>query len=139
MAVVYLGFGSNLGNREDNIKQACQLLRENGLVIEKFSSMIETDPVGGPPQGKFINAVCKATTQLSPHQLLTLIHSIERKLGRVREVINGPRLIDIDILLYDQLKINEPDFKIPHPRMRERDFVMKPLYEIDPNLFNESN
>ena len=95
--------------------------------------MIETEPVGFLDQGKFLNAVLKGTTQLSPFDLLKQTQSIEEKLGRIKTIPNGPRTIDIDILFYDHEKISTPHLTIPHPRMWERDFVVRPLNEIEPD------
>ena len=134
MSIVYLGFGSNLGDRAENILQAVQSLKANGLIIHRLSSIIETDPVGGPAQGKFLNAVCKIGTSLSPEALLAVIHKIEKGLGRTRTIRNGPRTIDIDILLFDRLSVNTARLAIPHPKMLERDFVLRPLTEIAPEL-----
>jgi 2-amino-4-hydroxy-6-hydroxymethyldihydropteridine diphosphokinase len=130
MPIVYLGLGSNLGDRAKNIHEAVRLLNEVGVTPMKLSSIIETDPVGGPPQGLFLNAVLKASTELPPPVLLKGIHAVELLLGRVRTVKDGPRTIDVDILLYDDLALNTPELVIPHPRMREREFVMRPLREI---------
>jgi len=137
LKTIYLGLGSNLGNRESNIQIAIQQLKDQGILVEKISSIIETDPVGGPPQGKFLNLVLRGKTALPAHQLLTSVKSIEKKLGRTPTVQNGPRTIDIDILLYGSDKINNHDLIIPHPRMRERSFVMQPLKEIAPQLAKE--
>lgn len=134
MAVAYIGLGSNLGDRDGTIKKAVTLLQEEGISLLKMSTIIETDPVGTVPQGKFLNAAIKVRTQLSPEMLLSLCQSIERQLGRVRGAVNGPRTIDLDILLYDRLTVDTPQLKIPHPRMFERDFVMNPLKEIEPDL-----
>ncbi len=134
MTVVYLGIGSNLENREHNIHKAIRLLSENHIHILKTSTLIETDPVGGPAQGKYLNAVLKAETSLSVLQLLETTKSIETKLGRVRTVLNGPRTIDIDILLYGNENISQPELTIPHPQMFTRDFVFNPFKEIAPNL-----
>lgn len=134
MAIVYLGLGSNLGNRENNIRMAIQRLEDNAIHLREMSSLIETDPVGGPPQDKFLNAVIKATTDHPPENLLDHLKTIERQLGRTETVRNGPRTIDLDILFYDDLRIETPRLTIPHPRMKEREFVMKPLAEIDPDL-----
>ncbi|MBF0484060.1 MAG: 2-amino-4-hydroxy-6-hydroxymethyldihydropteridine diphosphokinase [Candidatus Omnitrophica bacterium] len=130
MSIVYLGFGSNLGDRHKNIKDAIVLLERSGVHIVRQSSLIETDPVGGPSQPKYINAAAKVETKLSPYELLNLIHSVEHDLGRERTIVNGPRTIDIDILLYDNIQIESEELTIPHPRMNERDFVLKPLKEI---------
>ncbi|HBR15455.1 MAG TPA: 2-amino-4-hydroxy-6-hydroxymethyldihydropteridine diphosphokinase [Candidatus Omnitrophica bacterium] len=134
MAIVYIGIGSNLGNRKGNIESAFALLEENGIHILKISSIIETDPVDGPTQEKFLNAVIKAGTHLSAQELLTQLKFIEKKLGRVPTVRNGPRTIDLDILLYDQVTLNTSQLTIPHPRMFLRDFVMNPLKEIAPEM-----
>ena len=140
---MYLGLGSNLGDRQAYLDQAMIQLSKNGCQILEKATVIETDPVGGPlNQDKYLNSVVKIKTSLNPENLLNLIHSIESKLDRIRTVKNGARTIDIDILLYDQLKINQPHLKIPHPRMFQRDFVLKPLKEIcDLNtiLFDHEN
>lgn len=130
MPIVYLGLGSNLGDRAKNIHEAVKALNEADIMTIKLSSLIETDPVGGPPQGLFLNAVLKACTGLLPVELLRTINRIEARLGRVRGVRNGPRTIDIDILLYDELMLDTPELVIPHPRMKEREFVMRPLREV---------
>ena len=134
MAIVYLALGSNLGDRRALIDKALLLLKKAGVKIVNISSIIETEPVGGPQQGKYLNAVIKARTSLSAEDLLNIIHKIERQLGRIRKILNGPRLIDIDILLYDELKLISRTLIIPHPRMLERAFVMEPLKEINPRL-----
>lgn len=134
LAIAYLGLGSNLGDRAGNITKAIALLQDKGIPLLKTSTIIETDPVGGPPQPKFLNAVVKIETRLSPVELLNQCQGIEKELGRVRGAVNGPRTIDLDILLYDRLTVDTPQLKIPHPRMLERDFVMNPLKEIEPDL-----
>ncbi len=134
MSVVYLGLGSNLGDRDKNIRSALERLASCGVNILQLSEIIETYPVGGPPQDLFLNAVAKADTVLSPQDLLRSCLKIEDDLGRIRTVSNGPRTIDIDILLYDHCSINTPELVIPHPRMKERDFVMGPLREIAPDF-----
>jgi len=136
VAIVFLGLGSNLGDREQNIRSALGALEEYGVGILKLSSIIESDPVGGPSQGLFFNAVAKAKTDISPTDLLHVIHRVEHFLGRVRSVKNGPRTIDIDILLYDDLKVETPELAIPHPRMWARAFVTGPLREIAPEVFS---
>jgi 2-amino-4-hydroxy-6-hydroxymethyldihydropteridine diphosphokinase len=135
MVDVFIGIGSNLGNREENIKMAIEYLKNNPcILIEKVSSMIETEPQGGPPQGRYLNGVIKINTTLSPHELLSFLQDIEERLGRVREVKNGPRTIDLDILLYGEKIVDEPSLNIPHPRMFQRDFVLKPLFDIEPEI-----
>ena len=134
MATVYLGIGSNIGDRKEYIKKAIDSLNENHIYTEELSSIIETEPDGGPPQGKFLNMVARATTTLQPAELLTTLKEIEVDLGRTKTVVNGPRTIDIDILLYDRETISTTVLTIPHPRMHERDFVMLPLAEIAPHI-----
>lgn len=138
MSIAYIALGSNLGDRVSYIMSAVAALQETGALVLKRSTIIETDPVGGPPQDKFLNAVVKIETKLSPDELLSTCQVIERQLGRVRNVLNGPRSIDLDILLYDRLTIATPRLKIPHPRMFERAFVLEPLREIEPGLLEES-
>ena len=137
MAIVYLGLGSNLGDRADNIARAVTRLNQNKIQVKKLSTVIETDPVGGPKQEKFFNAVLEAQTDLSPQDLRATVKSIEKNLGRQETIRNGPRIIDIDILLYDRITVRTPQLTIPHPRMLERDFVMTPLKEIAPALASE--
>jgi len=133
MALVYLGLGSNIGDRLKNIQQAISLIATR-MPIECISTIIETDPVGGPPQEKYLNAVIKVKTFLSPQEVLRITQAIQSVIGRVRTSIpNAPRIIDIDILLYGNERINDENLTIPHPRMLERAFVMKPLEEIDPD------
>jgi len=134
---IYLGLGSNLGDRKSNILQAIDKMKNIGIEILQCSSIIETDPVGGPKQEKFLNAVVKAKTELSPQILLGRLKEIEKKLGRIKTELNGPRTIDIDILLYDNLHVSSDELTIPHPRMFERDFVMEPLREIDSEKFQD--
>jgi len=134
LATVYLGIGSNLNDRRKNIDQALALLQEKGGEVLRCSTIIETDPVGGPPQNKFLNGVVQIQTELSPQKLLKVLKEIEITLKRTRTEINGPRTIDLDILLYDNLHINTNELTIPHPRMFDRDFVMKPLREIAPEI-----
>ena len=135
MTEVYIGFGSNLGNRQNNINTALSLLGQLKEVdIVKVSSIIETDPLGGPKQDKFLNGVIKIMTTFSPDELLSALQVIENQLGRKREVRFGPRTIDLDILLYGDKIINSSKLKIPHPHMFEREFVMRPLREIAPKL-----
>ena len=134
MAQIFLGLGSNLGKREAYIRSAVAALVANSTKVEIISSLIETDPVGGPPQSKFLNAVIQGQTDLSPEELLVRIQDIEKKLGRERTVPNGPRTIDIDILLYDDIAVNLPHLQIPHPRMNQRPFVLNPLKEIAPEM-----
>lgn len=131
MIVCYLGLGSNLGNRKKNIKKALgYLAKTRGIKIEKTSRLYETEPIGGPPQGKFLNAAVRIKTSLSPQLLLKSIKKIENDLGRKESVRWAPREIDLDILLYGDRIIKQKNLIIPHPRMFEREFVLKPLREI---------
>lgn len=118
-----------------NIQRAIKELEQRDIVVVQMSTIIETDPVGGPPQGKYLNAVIECLTKHSPESLLAKTSETEILLGRLRTVKDGPRVIDIDILLYDQLKVNLPHLIIPHPRMHTRNFVLDPLKEIAPQLF----
>ena len=138
MSTVYLGIGSNLGDRKKNIEDALLYLETEGIDVIRCSSIIETDAVGGPPQPKFLNAVALCETDHSPEKFLKILQTIEKKLGRVRTIINGPRTIDLDILLFDDLRVSSPELTIPHPRMFNRDFVMIPLKEIAPELISSS-
>jgi len=131
MESVYIGIGSNLGDRQKNIDLAIENLRStSSIVVEKISSIYETDPVGGPPQGKFLNGVIRIKTALSPKELLAILKEIEKSLGRRQAVRFGPRVIDLDILTYGDIRINEENLIIPHPRMNEREFVLQGLREI---------
>lgn len=129
---VYVALGSNLGDREGIIRAALRELAEDGAVrVVRCSTLRETEPVGGPPgQGRYLNAVAELATTLSPRQLLKRLLAIERRHGRERSVANGPRTLDLDLLLYGERVINEDDLVVPHPRMWARPFVMQPLREI---------
>ena len=133
MVTVYLGLGSNLGNRQDNMDKALDFLSQR-LRVERISSLYETEPVGNINQPRFLNLVCRAYTTLSPTELLTLAKGIESKLGRIFNKPNTPRPIDIDILFYGEQVIETPDLVMPHPRLTERAFVLIPLAEIAPDL-----
>jgi len=127
----YIGIGSNLGDREKYIKNAIEKLKEiKGVEVKKVSNIYETEPVGGPKQGKYLNGVIGIETYLDPRELMIKLQEIEKQSGRIRSVKNAPRTMDLDILLYGDKKIDEPGLNIPHPRMCEREFVMKPLKEI---------
>lgn len=131
MVSVYLGIGSNLGNRRENIKKAIALLAGiPGIKLSKISSLYDTLPVGGPKQGNFLNGAVKINTNLSPFRILGYLKKIEKKMGRKKTVKNGPRQIDLDILFYGNALINTKELRIPHPCMFKRDFVLKPLKEI---------
>jgi GTP cyclohydrolase-4 len=133
MATVYLGLGSNLGNRAGNIYRALRVLGSH-IQLGRISSLYETEPVGLAEQPWFLNLVCCGETDLSPEALLNLAKTTERQMGRKPGARFGPRLIDIDILLYDDLVLRTPQLEIPHPRLHERAFVMIPLSEVAPGL-----
>jgi len=133
--VAYIALGSNLDDREGYINSAVeQIDRTAGLKVVKRSAIYETEPAGGPPQGKYLNAVIEVDCKLQPRELLDALMAIEKRLGRNRLGKNHPRTIDLDILLIDDLILDQPDLVIPHPRMIEREFVLRPLAEIAPRL-----
>jgi len=137
MTIAYLGLGSNIGERQEYLNKAIILLDNNEqIIVQKVSSFYDTEPVGYAEQDNFLNAVVEIKTTLEPLELIRVCQQIEAELGRVRTIRWGPRTIDIDILLYGKQEINEEDLIIPHPRMYERDFVMKPLKELM-NINNE--
>ncbi len=130
---VYFSIGSNIGNRKRLVREAIALLNERVGEVERQSSLYETEPWGFDSPNKFINACVCCVTTLSPHQLLAITQHIERELGRTEKTKDGEyhdRIIDIDILLYDDLCVNSSNLVIPHPHMHERTFVMTPLREI---------
>ena len=129
---LFLGLGSNLGDRAENIRKAVLLIQERVGEVVRQSSLIETEPWGFESDHCFLNGVILCETTLTPRQVLRATQKIERELGRKSKTTSSyvDRPIDIDILLYDDLTVNEPDLKIPHPLMHERDFVMIPLNEI---------
>ena len=132
---VYLSIGSNLGDRANNLKLAVEKLNEHPKVtVEKVSSFYETEPVGYTDQPWFYNAAVKLTTSLLPEEFLDFTKRIENEMGRIRTVKWGPRVIDIDILLFNGIERKKEDLTIPHPRMLERMFVLLPLKEIEPDL-----
>lgn len=131
--IVYLALGTNLGDRPANLKQAIASLTPQ-LEVKLKSQVYETPPWGVENQPKFLNQVIKAQTYLDPEPLLKHLKRLEVALGRIPSIPNGPRLIDIDILFYDDLVVDKPSIVIPHPRLQERGFVLLPLMEIAPNL-----
>jgi 2-amino-4-hydroxy-6-hydroxymethyldihydropteridine diphosphokinase len=135
MATVYLSLGSNLGNRARNLYGALRRLGAK-IGLAEISSLYETEPVGLAEQPWFLNLVCSAETVLSPRELLAITKGIEQEMGRERGVRFGPRLIDIDLLLYDDLILQSEDLDIPHPRLHERHFVLIPLNELAPDLIH---
>lgn len=133
MYKVYLSLGTNLGNRKRNIREAIDKIGEQIGVVKRQSALYETVPWGYSSPNDFINSCVMVLTAMAPRQVLEATQRIEQEMGRILKSVNGEyhdRIIDIDILMIDDLVIDEPDFKIPHPLMEERDFVMKPLKEI---------
>jgi len=135
MSTVYLGLGSNVGDKEENIQRAVELIKEK-CEVSKQSSLYETEPVGYDNQDWFLNSAMKVKTILAPKELLAFLQSIEQIGGRVKTFKNGPRVIDLDILFYDNQIIKENDLIVPHPRLHERLFVLEPLYEICPDYIH---
>jgi 2-amino-4-hydroxy-6-hydroxymethyldihydropteridine diphosphokinase len=136
MREAYVGIGSNLGDREENIRRALELLgAEPHVEVVAVSALRETDPVGLLEQPDFVNAAAHVRTDLSPRELLDRLLGIERELGRVRTGERyGPRTIDLDLLLYGQEIVEEPGLRVPHPRLAERRFALEPLLDLDPAL-----
>jgi 2-amino-4-hydroxy-6-hydroxymethyldihydropteridine diphosphokinase len=137
MARAFVGLGSNLGDPEELIRSALELLdAEEGIEVVGVSSLRETDPVGYEDQPRFLNGASELVTELPPQELLARLLAIERRLGRVRG--EGPRFeprpIDLDLLLYDDKTVQEPGLTLPHPRLHERRFALEPLAELDPAL-----
>ena len=145
MATAYIAIGTNIGDRKKNIESAVNALDKVPMImVKKLSSIYETEPWGYLEQEKFLNAVVKVSTTLSPNALLGACLGIEAAMGRERKIKNGPRTIDLDVLLYDDVKIYTEELMIPHPRMLERSFVLKPLCDLLPeekylNALSETN
>lgn len=139
MATIYLGLGTNLGDKEANLRTAIYKLQERIGKQVSLSSFYETAPWGFKSDHSFLNAAIGLKTNLSPIEVLHITQEIEKELGRTKKSVNGSysdRLIDIDILLYDNLVLQTPELTVPHPLMTERDFVMKPLIEIAGNAIH---
>lgn len=135
MANVYLGLGSNLGDREENLEKAIDALDEfDEINVTNRSRVFETEPYGKTDQPEFMNMCVEIETRMSPLSLLETVLGIEHSLGRVREEVWGPRIIDIDILLYEDLELELDDLSIPHKEMHKRSFVLEPLAEIAPHM-----
>jgi len=133
--IAYIGLGSNLGDKEANLKKALGLLDASPeMRVKKVASLYRTAPLGYTGQDWFLNTVAGVETSLSPHELLSLLLDIEERLGRVRTIRWGPRTVDLDLLLFGREEVNTPDLMIPHPRMSKRTFVMVPLAELAPKL-----
>jgi len=133
MAIAYIGIGSNLGKKEENCLHALELLQRRGIIVKKRSAMYETEPWGIKEQPRFINMAVEIETRLEPKDLLGVFKEIEKGMGRKESVRWGPRIIDLDILLFEDMVLKEEDLEIPHPLMHERDFVLRPLCEIAPD------
>ena len=136
MHQVYLSLGTNLGDKEANLKAAIEEIKKRVGEVTSLSAFHASEPWGFQSENSFLNAVCCVSTELTPIEVLNITQEIERELGRIKKSVNGiysDRMIDIDILLYDDLHIQTPELTIPHPLMRERDFVIIPLREIAPD------
>jgi 2-amino-4-hydroxy-6-hydroxymethyldihydropteridine diphosphokinase len=134
MKLVYLSLGSNLGDREAMLRDAIRRLHSRDFTVRRVSSVFETAPMYIRDQPSFLNLVLEAETTLFPMRLLTRIESIQKEMGRKRIVNKGPRVIDIDILLFGSFRVQTHNLEIPHPRMSERRFVLEPLAELVPDL-----
>jgi 2-amino-4-hydroxy-6-hydroxymethyldihydropteridine diphosphokinase len=134
MKQVFLSFGSNVGSRAARIRQALALLEDAGIEVRRVSSLYRTEPVDFLPQRWFVNCVAEVGTDLMPLRLLKTLQSVERKLGRRPGIPRGPRPIDIDILLYENVVVRSRALTIPHPRLSERRFVLVPLRELAAHL-----
>jgi len=133
MTVTYIAVGSNLGDRRHHIESAVRKIRQlPNTKVTKVSRLVESAPEGGREQGPYLNGVIEVETDLFPYDLLVLLQRIEADLGRVRTVLNAPRTIDLDIIMYGQMRIEERALCVPHPRAAKRRFVMEPLSEISP-------
>ena len=136
MVTVYIGIGSNIGDRRANCMHAVKLMNESGIMVTKESSLYETKPWGLKEQPMFINMAVIAETDLPPERLLTVLKCIEKKMGRKETACWGPRCIDLDILFYEDSIITEKDICIPHPLLHQREFVLLPLSEIAPDKWH---
>lgn len=135
MKRLFIGIGSNLGDRAANITDAVRRVADlPGVAVRAASSVYETEPVGGPPQGRYLNCAVEALSETPPHELLCRLKVIEKDMGRRKSVRHGPRLIDLDILLYGDLVMVEQDLTVPHAELPRRAFALIPLLEIDADL-----
>lgn len=133
MNIVYIAFGSNIGDRGAAIEEALNLIEQNEMKIVKRSKIYETEPYGYVDQPSFLNGAVEVETNLSCRDVLERLLSIENQIGRVREFKWGPRIIDLDIIFYNNEIFDEEDLKVPHPDMQSRDFVLKPLNDLCPD------
>ncbi|HTG29939.1 MAG TPA: 2-amino-4-hydroxy-6-hydroxymethyldihydropteridine diphosphokinase [Methylomirabilota bacterium] len=136
--IVFLSLGSNVGDREKNLRDAIAALPELGVQIKKVSSIYETEPLDLLEQPWFLNCVVEGETTVPPAALLKELRELEKRMGSKKPVARGPRLIDLDILVYGLQTINSPELQVPHPRMHVRRFVLAPLAEIAPDLKHPS-
>lgn len=136
---IYLGLGSNVGDRKANLIEAARRIGEAGIRVLRASPIYETEPVQCDPQRWFYNQALEAETSLFPLQLLARVQKIEREMGRVRKADNAPRTIDIDVLLYGAAVIETPSLTAPHPRLAERRFALAPLVDLSPTLRHPGN
>lgn len=136
MSIVYFSIGTNIGNKRNNLKNAIKLLKKNNINILKISSVYKTEPVGNKNQPYFYNICVKAKTKFHPKNLLLKIKKIEKHIGRIKSTRWGPRIIDIDILFYDNIILMDKNLKIPHTEIEKRKFVLIPLYEIEKKLIH---
>ena len=131
----FVGIGSNLGDREGNLRRVVELLSaEDGIDVVAVSEIRETDPVGPVEQGQFLNGAVRIETDLGPRELLERLLTVEQRLGRVRGERWGPRTIDLDLLVYGNQVVDEPGLTVPHPRLHERRFALEPLADLAPGL-----
>jgi 2-amino-4-hydroxy-6-hydroxymethyldihydropteridine diphosphokinase len=135
MSRAFLGLGSNLGDRRRHLRDAVASLRPLGLVA--VSPVYETDPVGGPEQGAYLKIVVELDTDATPRQLLAVCHRLEAAADRVRAERWGPRTLDVDVLWVEGVEVAEPDLEVPHPRWRQRRFVLAPLGDLAPELVSD--
>ena len=138
MSRVFIGIGSNEGERLEQISRAARRLGEvAGARLVQMATIMETDPVGGPPQGPYLNTVVELDTSLAPHDLFKILQALERSLGRQPSAERwAPRPIDLDLLLYDDRVVTSPELTVPHPRMHERRFVLEPLAQLAPDVLH---
>jgi 2-amino-4-hydroxy-6-hydroxymethyldihydropteridine diphosphokinase len=136
ISLVYFGLGSNIGDREEMLRSAIDRLQAPDLRLVRTSSIYETEPVGFKEQPWFLNMVAEFESNLFPHELLDRARRVEEALGRQRSIVNGPRTIDVDLLLCGDTIVNSPDLTVPHPRYLERKFVLEPLLELDSTLID---
>ena len=134
MSIAYVALGTNLGDKRRQLENALAALQQAGVTVRRVSPFIETEPYGVTDQPAFLNGVCEVETTLSPQELLAILLKIETQQGRVRTRHWGPRLIDLDLLLYDDQIIDEPNLQVPHPDMENRGFVLQPLAAIAPQV-----